>query len=135
MSLILVAEFDNEASARSALQHLTMAGVEKSRIDAYPSLETTKVKEPAHEEKVQGAETPLSTNGPLGHLQAIVAKVFGAGRPDTDNVSESEPTTELTGKKPVFLSIHMDGHFEQTPTLEILLNDAGAVRVAQHDQP
>ena len=133
MSLVIVAEFDTQDTARAAVARLESEGVARDRIDSYPSLNVNQVKEPAPGEKVAGAETPLSTNGPLGHLQAIVAKVFGVGNPDENAMSESEPTHELTGKKPVFLSIHMEGEIARVAAVETMLSEAGASRVAQHD--
>ena len=79
-----------------------------------------------------GAKTPVSPNGPLGHLQAVIAKVFGVGKPDDNALSSSETTAELTGKSPAFLSIHMDGKESSMPRLTGLLTDAGALRVAEH---
>ena len=133
MSLILVAEFGSRDVALAAVDQLERAGVAPSRIDSYPSLAVTQIKEPAHSDKVEGAETPLSTNGPLGHLQAIIAKVFGGGKPDANTLSQSEPTHERTGKEPIFLSVHMEGEAERMHAVETTLSEAGALRVAQHD--
>ena len=133
MSLILVAEFDSREAALAAVAKLEDAGVARNRIDSYPGLDPAQPKEPASAEKVAGAETPLSTNGPLGHLQAIVAKVFGSGKPDGNAMSGSEPTSERTGKEPVFLSVHMEGNTERITAVEATLSESGASRVARHD--
>jgi len=133
MARILVAEFDSRDQASLAVQKLIDTGVPKGHIDSYPSLDEHTPREPDKSERVKGAETPVSSNGPLGHLQAVIAKVFGVGKPDDPALSSSEPTAELTGKSPAFLSVHMDGIESRLTQLGSLLTDAGALRVAEHE--
>jgi len=133
MSRLLIAEFDSADKALAAMRGLADAGINRESIDTYPSLERNTLREPKSDQRVAGAETPLSTNGPLGHLQSIVAKLFGAGNPDDQTLSSSEPTQERTGKHPAFLSVHLDLPGMDVPGLTRVMTDAGALRVAQHE--
>ncbi|WP_347555656.1 hypothetical protein [Robbsia sp. KACC 23696] len=134
MTKIVIGEFDSEVEAKAAINKLVAADVSMAKIDTYPSLTTPEKKDPKLSEKVQGAETPMSKDGPLGHFGAIVAKLFHAEDHSEAVSGGSEPTRERTNKTPIFLSVRVDATEGEIEKLELILEGAGASRVAHHDE-
>jgi len=132
MSEKVIGEFDSEEAARAAVARLGQLGIRLNSIETYPSLFATPVTEPSTADRVSGAETPLAEDGPLGHLGAIIVKLFHIAQPDITEKGGIEPTRELTTKKPVFVSVHLTDAPNDVANIELALNGAGALRVARH---
>lgn len=132
MPAALVADFDNRSKALDAVQRLIQAGIPQNHIDTYPSLENHAPRMPSAGEKVQGAETEMSSNGPLGHLQSILAKLFGVETSKPETQGASEPTSEPFSHESVYMAIDIAGLSIGAEAVRGLLTDAGAIRVDEH---
>lgn len=132
MPTVLVADFDNTTKARDAIRRLVQAGIPDSHIDTYPSVKTPPVVMPGERERVKGAETEMSSNGPLGHLQSLLAKLFGVEKSAPQTPSTSEPTREPFAHESVYMAIGLEGLSAGAETVRTLLSEAGAVRVDEH---
>ncbi len=132
MALTLVADFDSKEKATLAIENLVVAGIPRDHIDSYPSLAPTAVSEPSAGEGVKGAETRVSSEGPLGHLQALLAKLFDVGKPDSPVSGGSEPTLEEAENEYVFLAVEATGDPASADAVRSVLEKAGASRVGVH---
>ncbi|MGI4860143.1 MAG: hypothetical protein ACRYHA_25095 [Janthinobacterium lividum] len=132
MPAALVADFDNRSKALDAVQRLVQAGIPREHIDTYPSLENRMPEMPSAGEKVQGAETEMSSNGPLGHLQSLLAKLFGVETSKPQTQGGSEPTSEPFSHESVYMAIGIEGLSISADTVRGLLTGAGAIRIDDH---
>ncbi|MGI4857087.1 MAG: hypothetical protein ACRYHA_09290 [Janthinobacterium lividum] len=132
MPAALVADFNNRSKALDAVHRLTEAGVPRSHIDTYPSLEERVPVAPAEGEKVHGAETEISSNGPLGHLQSLLARLFGVETSKPQTQGAAEPTSEPFAHESVYMAIAIEGLSTSAETVRGLLAGAGAIRIDEH---
>ena len=132
MSEKVIGEFDSEEAARAAIARLGQLGIRLNSIETYPSLVEPSITEPSSADRVKGAETPVSGDGPLGHLGAIIVKLFHIAQPDATERGGLEPTRELNTKTPVFVSVHLGETSIDVSSVELALDGAGASRVARH---
>lgn len=137
MALTLVADFDTPAKAIVAVDNLSSAGIPKEHIATYPNLHAIEASVPEANEVPSDAPS-LPTTGLLTRLQARLANLFNAGMPELGIVSGitelgDEPKQEAIQTGSVFLAVDVSADPVIANTAQLILEKAGALRVALHE--
>lgn len=133
MPASIIADFDDRTKALDAMDRLIQAGVPRGHVETYPTLDTPHPTMPTEGEKVHGAKTDISTNGPLGHLQSLLAGLFGGEQSQPQTPGTSEPTHEPSSHQSVYMAIALDDLVMSVDTLRTVLTAAGAIRIDEHN--